>query len=60
MGDSQQELEQLRQLLVQLESQTGAGGTSCITFGLPVSSFAEGGARLREEIANAGNIRSRV
>lgn len=60
MGTSQQDLEQLKQLVAKLEAETGAGGTSCITFGLPASSFAEAGQRLREELANAANIRSRV
>jgi len=61
MGESsEQSLADLEQTLARLEAERGAGGTSCVTFGLPASAFAEGGPRLREEIADAANIRSRV
>jgi hypothetical protein len=58
--DCQFQFGVLEDLLAMLENHVGTGATSCITFGLPASAFSEGGPRLREEIANAANIRSRL
>jgi len=54
------QIEHLKALLQRLESETGAGRTSCVTFGLPSSQISQGTGMLRQEIAEATNIRSRV
>lgn len=50
----------LEQLIKQLEETTGSGSTSCVTFGLPATLFSEGSSRLKEELANAAKIQSRL
>lgn len=58
--NTDQDLSELDKILIKLESEAGVGATSCVTFGLPASTFAEGTARLRQEAAAAANIRSRL
>jgi len=53
-------VDKLKALLQKLEGETGAGRTSCVTFGLPSSQIVEGTGILRQEIAAAANIRSRL
>jgi len=53
-------VEQLEAQLAKIEAECGRGATACVTFGLPSTSFAEGAGLLRQELATAANIRSRV
>jgi hypothetical protein len=52
--------EELEVQLAQLEEEVARGTTACVTFGLPSSTLAEGAGILRQELAAAANIRSRV
>lgn len=52
--------EELEARLAQLEEEEARGATACVTFGLPSSTLTEGAGLLRQELAAAANIRSRV
>lgn len=54
------QVDKLKALLQKLEGEIDAGCTSCVTFGLPSSQIVEGTGILRQEIAEAANIRSRL
>jgi len=52
--------EELEAQLARLDEEDARGATACVTFGLPNSTLAEGAGILRQELAAAANIRSRV
>lgn len=59
-GAASARLEGLEAALRRLEAAAGQGATSCVTFGLPAAVLAEGVGRLRQELAAAAKIRSRL
>jgi hypothetical protein len=59
-AENMNSMDHLEVNLKRIEAVSGSGPSACVTFGLPASAFAHGASQLRQEVAAAANIKSRV